>query len=94
MDMKNLLKEVLLKILQIFTGKPLYQSLFFNKVAVYKETLALQTHHADSVFRRRGNDRFHVVSTWNTRGVFVCLPVDIAIFLRILLFCRPSLVAA
>ena len=25
----------------------------------------------DSTLKRRGNDRFHVVSTWNPRGVFV-----------------------
>ena len=31
----------------------------------------LQTHHVDSTLKRRGNDRFHVVSTWNPRGVFV-----------------------
>ena len=30
-----------------------------------------QTHHVNSTLKRRGNDRFHVVSTWNTRGVFV-----------------------
>ena len=32
---------------------------------------SLQTHHLDSTLKRRGNDRFHVVSTWNPRGVFV-----------------------
>ena len=31
----------------------------------------LQTHHVDSTLKRRGNDCFHVVSTWNPRGVFV-----------------------
>ena len=31
----------------------------------------IQTHHVDSTLKRRGNDRFHVVSTWNPRGVFV-----------------------
>ena len=25
----------------------------------------------DSTLKRRGNDRFHVVSTWNPRGVFL-----------------------
>ena len=25
----------------------------------------------DSTLKRRRNDRFHVVSTWNPRGVFV-----------------------
>ena len=31
----------------------------------------LQTHHVDSTLKRHGNGRFHVVSTWNPRGVFV-----------------------
>ena len=31
----------------------------------------LQTHPVNSTLKRRGNDRFHVVSTWNPRGVFV-----------------------
>ena len=31
----------------------------------------LQTHHVDSTLKPRGNGRFHVVSTWNLRGVFV-----------------------
>ena len=33
--------------------------------------LPLQTLHVYSTLKRRGNIRFHVVSTWNTRGVFV-----------------------
>ena len=33
--------------------------------------IALQTHHVDSTLKQRGNGRFHVVSTWNPRGVFV-----------------------
>ena len=31
----------------------------------------LQTHHVYSTLKRRGSGRFHVVSTWNTRGMFV-----------------------
>ena len=31
----------------------------------------LQTHHVASTLKRRRNDRFHVVSTWIPRGVFV-----------------------
>ena len=31
----------------------------------------MQTLHVYSTLKRRGNERFHVVSTWNTRGVFV-----------------------
>ena len=38
------------------------------------DDISLQTHHVDSTLIRRGNDRFHVVSTWNPRGVFVGLP--------------------
>ena len=33
--------------------------------------ISLQTHHVYSTLKRRGNDRFNVVSTWNARGVFV-----------------------
>ena len=29
------------------------------------------THHVYSTLKRRGNDCFHVVSMWNTCGVFV-----------------------
>ena len=35
------------------------------------EARTLQTHHAYSALKRRGNGSFHVVSTWNTRGVFI-----------------------
>ena len=31
----------------------------------------MQTLHVYSTLKRRGNERFHVVSTWNKRGVFV-----------------------
>ena len=42
-------------------------------MAAYKNTVnpSLQTHHVDSTLKRRGSGRFHVVSTWNPRGVFV-----------------------
>ena len=29
------------------------------------------THHVDSTLKRRENGHFHVVSSWNPRGVFV-----------------------
>ena len=32
---------------------------------------SLQTHHMYSMLKRHGDGRYHVVSTWNTRGVFV-----------------------
>ena len=34
------------------------------------QKVTLQTHHVYTTLKRRGNDRFHVVSTWNIRGVF------------------------
>ena len=40
----------------------------------------LQTHHVDSTLKQRGNDRFHVVSTWNPRGVFVGKRVYVKFF--------------
>ena len=39
------------------------------------ENTSLQTHHVNSTLKRRGNGRFHVVSTWNSRGVFVGLRI-------------------
>ena len=36
-----------------------------------KLSIFLQTHHVDSTLKGRGNGRFHVLSTWNSRGVFV-----------------------
>ena len=41
----------------------------------------LQTLHVYSTLKRHGNSRFHVVSTWNTRGVFV----------EVILFCSYKL---
>ena len=35
--------------------------------------LSLQRHYVYSMLKRRENNRFHVVSTWNTRGVFAGL---------------------
>ena len=32
---------------------------------------SLQAQHVYSTLKRRGNDRFHVVSRWNPRDVFV-----------------------
>ena len=42
---------------------------------------SLQTHHVYSTLERRGNDRFHVVSTWNPHGVFVGLQVTSSLIL-------------
>ena len=52
----------------------LKQSSQKNKVVTGKTPFfvtALQTHHVYFTLKRRGNGRFHVVSTWNTRSVFV-----------------------
>ena len=35
------------------------------------DTFSLQTHHVYSTLKRRGNHRFYIVSTLNTRGVFL-----------------------
>ena len=42
-----------------------YTNFYANRV------VTLQTLHVDSTLKRRVNDRFHVVSTWNPRGVIV-----------------------
>ena len=34
---------------------------------------SLETHCVDSTLKRRGNIRFHFVSTWNPHGVFVVM---------------------
>ena len=44
-------------------------SIYLLFSAPYPDTL--QTHHVYSTLKQRGNDRFPVVSTWNTRGVLV-----------------------
>ena len=43
---------------------------FFAK-CIHSLSMTPQTHHVYSTLKRRGNNRFRVVSTWNTRGVFV-----------------------
>ena len=52
---------------QLFSFEKIYSKLIVKKFA----GSSLQTHHVDSTLKRRGNDRFRVVSTWNPRGVFV-----------------------
>ena len=49
-------------------------NIFSPHIAAYREsynTTFLQTQHVYSTLKRHGNVRFHVVLTWNTRGVFV-----------------------
>ena len=36
---------------------------------------SLQTHQLDYMLKRQGGGRFHVVSMWNSRGVFVGLQI-------------------
>ena len=51
----------------------LFWKMFWSHFPAFlrKVVISQQTHHVDSTLKRRGNDRFHVVSTWNPRGVFV-----------------------
>ena len=46
----------------------------FCKFNVGAQTPSLQTHHVYYMLKRCGNDRFYVVSTWNTSGVFCRAP--------------------
>ena len=46
----------------------------FSKI--FRSETYLQTHHVYSTLKRRGNNHFHVVSTWNICGVFVGLGVN------------------
>ena len=45
------------------------QNVYGNDFGISK--VSLQTHQVDSTLKRRGNGRFHVVSTLNARDVFV-----------------------
>ena len=68
-------------LLQVFWSKFTILFKFFSKktnhfltkpsTLFFSPSVTLQTHHVDSTFKRRGNGRFHVVSTWNLRSVFV-----------------------
>ena len=62
---------------QTFVSSPLHwsthreisQSYFHLQMVITSGTL--QAHHVYSTLKLLRNDRFHVISTWNTRGVFV-----------------------
>ena len=43
----------------------------------------LQIHHVNFTLKQRGNGRFHVVLTWNARGMFLGIQ---EIFIEFLLF--------
>ena len=62
----NTLRSVFLYAQRIFSQVWKTVIMFWNF-----ETTPLQTHHVYSMLKQRGNKRFHVVSTWNTRAVFV-----------------------
>ena len=49
-------------------------------------TSVLQTHHFYSTLKRRGNSCFHVVSTWNTSGMFVGRLQEFTIIITSLFF--------
>ena len=51
----------------------MYIEIYINVqyIYIYLYTISLQTLHQYSTLKRRGNGRFHVVSTWSTREVFV-----------------------
>ena len=51
---------------------PQWHVLFLLKTDA-EAAVPLQTHHMYSTLKRLGNNRFHVVSTWNTCGVFIGL---------------------
>ena len=44
---------------------------------------SLQTQHVYSTLKWRVNDRFHIISTWNTRGVFVGLKEKIQLINKV-----------
>ena len=67
-------KSKILATLEVVISCFNYSTLRTHRVDSVSEVMpesTLQTHHVDSTLKRRGNDRFHVVSTWNPRGVFV-----------------------
>ena len=46
-----------------------------QKISKLAWSWSISTIHVYSPLKRRGNDRFRVVSTWNTRGMFVGMPL-------------------
>ena len=66
---------------------PSSRNVFLNEFSIpaSENPLSLQTHHVYSTLKRRGNGLFHIVSTWNTRGVFVefCLVKTVFFYLEI-----------
>ena len=70
----DLEKEVLKKIANLqHTTQKNFKKRKKHKMYNSKWLHYLQTLHVYSTLKQRGSIRFHVVSTWNTRGVFVGL---------------------
>ena len=66
----------------IFTCNTTFTDLFIDNTAMFMLiittvmrmfVISLQTHHVYFTLKRRGNNHFHVVPTWNARGVFVAI---------------------
>ena len=70
------LKEMLLYIIAMWILLRSKYSFFLNWIFLMLATL--QTHHVYSTLKRRGNECFHVISMWNTRGVFVGKKIDLS----------------
>ena len=62
--------QIAVKQLLYLCSKKLHFTFTSNIYIQYNEVATLQTHHVYSTLKGRGNDRFHVVLTRNTRGVF------------------------
>ena len=58
-------------ILQIIKNAWKVLFLFYYFLGLAFSVRTLQTPHMYSTLKRRGNECFHVISTWNTRVVFV-----------------------
>ena len=57
-------------------GKILNRTLIFFLTIVNAIYSSRQTHHVYSPLQPRGNNCFHVFSTWNTRGVLLELLLE------------------
>ena len=62
-------KSVCFNLLTIFVGSFILDVWLDSECATARPLK--QAYHMDSTLKRRGNSRFHVVSTWNPRSVFV-----------------------
>ena len=62
--------QQLVSIFQVLiNGNVVCRNVYGNDFGISKATL--QTQQVYSTLKRRGNGRFHVVSTWNPRDVFI-----------------------